>query len=96
VERLVGIVVFFGVLYVADRALARWGSAVIRSRPRPGSRVTIVFASVVATYALLGGLARWTASWSVVLAGAVLILAIPACALAAVGVDHLLPDPHPD
>jgi hypothetical protein len=96
VARLVGVPWFFAVLYVADRALARWGSATIRSRPRPGLRVAIVFASVVATYAVIGGLARWTASWSEVLAWAVLTLAVPACAASAVGVDHLLPDPRRD
>lgn len=96
VARLVGVAFFFAVLFFADRTLARWGSAAIRRRPRPGIRVMVVFASVVSTYAVIGGLARWTATWSVALAWAVLALAFPACAVAAVGVDHLLPDPHLD
>jgi hypothetical protein len=96
VAGLIGLLLFFAALAVADRALARWGSVAIRRRPRPGLRVTIVFISVVATYMVIGLLARWTASWSVVLAWALVAMAFPACAAPAVGVDQLLPDAFRD
>jgi hypothetical protein len=96
VTQLGGVVLFFAVLFVADRALARWGSMAIRRKPRRGLRVTVVFAGVVATFAGIGALAHWTASWSKGLAWAVVLLAFPTCALSAVGVDQLLPDLHRD
>jgi hypothetical protein len=96
VAQLGGVVLFFAVLFVADCALSRWGSVTIRSRPRPGLRVTVVLAGVVATFAAVGALAHWAASSSRFLAWAVLLMAFPACAMSAVGVDHLLPGSHSD
>jgi hypothetical protein len=90
--RVIGVVLFFGVLYVVDSALARWGSAAIRRRPRAGLRVTLVFVAVLATYTLLGFLAGWVSAWSVTLGWAVLALAFPATTASAIAVDRLLPE----
>jgi hypothetical protein len=90
VAGVIGAAWFFGVLYAVDRALARWGSAAIRQRPRPGLRVTLVFGSVVATYVAVGLVAQRVASWSIVLAWVLLVGLVPVCALAAVGVDRSL------
>jgi hypothetical protein len=81
----------FGVLFVADRSLARWGSQAIRTRPRPGLRVTLVFAGLIATLAILELLARWVEPTSAVVAWTLLVLALPACSLCAVAIDRILP-----
>jgi hypothetical protein len=94
VARILGVAYFFGVLFVADRSLARWGSATIRTRPRNGLRLTIVFVALMATYTLLALLARWVADASTPLAWAVVALAAPACALSAVAIDRVLPEQH--
>jgi len=93
--RVIGVALFFAVLYVADRALAQWGSAAIRRRPRPGLRVTVVFVTVVASYSLFAFAARWAASWSAGVGWVVLALAFPACPASAIAVDRLLPELTP-
>lgn len=90
--RVIGMALFFAVLYVADRALAQWGSAAIRRRPRPGLRVRVGFVTVVASYSLCAFAARWAASWSSAFGWVVLALACPACPAAAVAVDRLVPE----
>lgn len=91
-----GVALFFGLLFVVDRALGRWGSAAIRRRPRPGLRVTVVFLAVIATFTLLALLARQAAARSLALGWAVLVLAFPATVAAAIAVDRALPDPRID
>jgi len=94
--RAAGGALFLAVLFVTDRALARWGSKAIRRRPRPGFRITAVFVSVVAAYALVAVLAQRSATWSSALGWVVLGLAFPACVASALAVDRLLPDGAPD
>ena len=93
--RVIGVALFFAVLFVVDRALAQWGSATIRRRPRSGLRVTVVFVTVVASYSLFAFAARSAATWSSAFGWVVLALAFPACSASALAVDRLLPEVTP-
>jgi hypothetical protein len=51
----------------------------------------LVFGGLIATFVLLGLLARWAASTSAVLAWVFIALIPPACAVCAVAIDRILP-----
>ncbi len=82
---------FLAVLAVADRCLSRWGSEAIRQRPRPGGRVTLLFAGICLVCALLELAAFWLWTVSSALAVVVALLQFPAAGVVVIALDRALP-----
>jgi hypothetical protein len=87
----IAFVLFLVVLAVVDRSLARWGSVAIRSKPRPGGRVTILFLGVCAACGLLELLALRLSASAVAVAVVVALLQLPFGVIVALGLDRVLP-----
>lgn len=87
----IGFVLFLVVLAVVDRSLARWGSVAIRSKPRPGGRVTVVFLGVCVACGLLEVLALRLWASALVLAIVVAVLQLPLGVVVALWLDRVLP-----
>ncbi len=91
----IAFVIFLVVLAVVDRSLARWGSVAIRSKPRPGGRVTILFLGVCMACGLLELLALRLWASAVVVAVVIALLELPVGVVVALGLDRVLPIAEP-